>query len=111
MKAVMRMPAPGLDGTYRGSCVVCLRGTDTGLAFVGEGEWAIAGLMRLGIPRGEASIMVSAATGCDPGKVPIEEVMLPVRVCRQCAAASGTGVTVGVLSSGEVPSYGPKARR
>ena len=37
-------PAPGLDGTHRDSCVVCLQGTDTGLSFTGPAEWAIAGL-------------------------------------------------------------------
>ena len=52
------MPAPGIDGTYDGSCVACLRGTDTGLAFTGEAEWIIAGMMMLGIPEDQATIMV-----------------------------------------------------
>ena len=104
----MQIPPPGLDGTYRGSCAVCRRGTDTGLVFQGVAEWALAGLQVLGIPEDEAAIMLEQATGCDPGKVPTGEVTLPVRVCRQCAAASGTGMTVGLTSSGELPCYRPK---
>lgn len=100
------LPAPGLDGTYRGSCVVCLRGTDTGLAFVGEAEWVIAGLTVLGIPQHQAGAMVSEATGTPPGKVPVGEVTMHLRVCRRCAAASGAGFTVGLLSdAGGVPGY------
>jgi len=48
------MTRPGLDGSYRETCIVCLRGTDTGLAFEGEAEWLLAGLEQLGVPEDEA---------------------------------------------------------
>jgi hypothetical protein len=44
------MPVLNLQGDYRDSCVACLRGTDTGLAFYGEAEWVVAALMQFGIP-------------------------------------------------------------
>jgi len=110
MKTMMKTPAPGLDGTYRGACVVCLRGTDTGLAFSGEAEWAIAGLMGMGIPQDEASLMVSNSTGCDPGMVPLGEVTVCVRVCQQCANRAvdknGKGPKVGLLTN-DIPNYRP----
>ena len=58
---------PGLDGTYTDSCVVCLQGCDTGLAFRGEAEWVLAGLHVLGIPDDEAEQMLTNVTGCEPG--------------------------------------------
>jgi hypothetical protein len=77
---------PGLQGDYSQSCCVCLRGTDTALAFQGEVEWLIAGLMSLGIPEQEAGAMVSRHFGCPDGEVPCGCLTLPVRVCSECVS-------------------------
>lgn len=95
------MPAPGIDGTYRHACVVCLRGTDTGLAFRGEPGQCVAGLVRLGVPREQAALMVPV--GGAAGDV----ITVPVRACRECAA--GGGLEVGVFPM--VPLYVPKEPR
>lgn len=100
------LPPPNLHGTYEDSCAVCMRGTDSGLAFKGEAEWAVAGLFMLGIPEDQAATMVSSATGCEPGEVPPGEVTVSVRVCRECAEASPTGMKVGLIATG-IPVYSP----
>jgi hypothetical protein len=74
-------PKPGLDGTYRDTCIVCMRATDTQLAFDGSAEWLMAGLMVLGIPEGEASPIALRAPGDDP-----EHLVIQVRVCPRCVA-------------------------
>lgn len=103
------LPSPGMDGTFRDSCVVCLRGTDTAIGFgPAEAEWALAGLQLLGVPEDQAEAIVSAFTGCDPGTVSSEDVTISVRVCRSCMAASDladSGMTLGVVPA--VPVYGP----
>lgn len=101
---------PGLDGTYTGSCAVCLQGCDTALAFRGEAEWALAGLRVLGVPGDEAEKILTLVTGCEPGMVPNGELTVPVRVCETCVQASGTGMHVG-LASAEVPVYQPLKKR
>jgi hypothetical protein len=75
---------PGLRGDYDGTCIVCLTPTDTGLAFQGPAEWAIAGLTVLGVPADEAAITLEARWETAPGNVPDGEVTVPVRVCREC---------------------------
>ena len=84
------------------SCVACLRGdTNTGLALEGEGEWVIAGLMRMEIPKRDATVLVEDAAveryGCDPGKLPVEVMQIPYRVCAECAAKAG--LTVGPVET------------
>ncbi len=104
----MNLPAPGLDGTYRDSCVVCFHGADTGLALTGEAEWIIAHIMTLGIPEDQAMMLVSMNTGCDIGKVPVGDTTLVFRVCRDCAARAGSGSEhpkVGLIAGGELPCY------
>lgn len=101
----MRLPQPNLQGDYEDSCAVCLRGTDTGLAFTGEAEWAIAGLYRLGIPQDQGAAMVEMFTGCEPGRVPSGEITVAVRVCRACA--SKANMPVGLIP--EVPNLGPRS--
>ena len=99
-------PPPGLDGTYRDSCVVCYRGTDTGLALTGEGEWIIARLGDLGMPLWEAACLISDVTGCDPGNVPVGDVTLLFRICRDCASkVEGGGPRVDLIAKGELPHY------
>jgi hypothetical protein len=100
-------PQPGLNGTYRGSCAVCMHGTDTGLAFRGVAEWVIAGHVVLGIPQDQATLMVQRATGADPGMVPDGEITVVIRVCRDCAERSGAGFEVRPVSEG-VPVYSPR---
>ncbi len=84
-----KLPKPGLDGSYSGSCVACLQGTDTALAFRGEPEWLIAGLTRLGIPDDQATVMVSQGLGSPAGQVPdVNTVELAFRVCQKCVDGS-----------------------
>lgn len=88
-KGIEELPPPNLQGNYQGSCVVCLHGTDTALAFVGEAEWLVAGLDVLGIPDDEADIMVAEffeGKGADPGKVLDGEHKMAVQVCAGCVA-------------------------
>lgn len=85
----MEIPPPNLQGDYRDSCAVCLRGTDTGLAFTGEAEWLIAGLGALGIPDDQASAMGQEffeEKGADPGMVLSGEHTMAVQVCAECVA-------------------------
>ena len=104
----MTTPGPGISGDYKGSCVVCLKGTDTGLAFVGEAEWALAGLQVLGVPPEQADGVLAAATKLDTGQVPSTEITITVTVCEACAAAASAPLAVGVLALG-VPHYRPRA--
>ena len=106
MSGPTNMPPPGLDGTYRDSCSVCMRGTDTALALTGEAEWVIAGLTMFGLSADVAGVMVSDVTGCDVGMVPAGEVTVFVKLCRDCARASKAGgADVGPIT-GDVPHYG-----
>jgi hypothetical protein len=61
-----------------------MRPTDTGLAFNGEGEWQIAALARLGIPDDQAEGVVTLATGCDRGMVPVGRFTNVVRLWSYC---------------------------
>ena len=88
--AVMaELPRPNLQGNYRGSCVVCMRGTDTALAFTGPAEWHLAGLVGLGVPEGEAEatyrsgLRDSGWVGADD-EVPSASFTRGFRVCAEC---------------------------
>jgi hypothetical protein len=97
---------PGLDGSFRESCIVCMRGTDTGLGVIGEPEWQIAVLVVLGVPTDEAVAtwrVFAAELAADPSSGPQDEVHR-IRVCRSCADASGSGLQVAPLT-GPVPGY------
>src|SRR5918996_689446 len=52
------LPPPNLQGDYQDSCVVCLRGCDTALAFVGDRDWMAEGLVHLGVPFDQAAAMI-----------------------------------------------------
>lgn len=56
----------------------------------GQREWAIAGLVSLGLPVEQAV----AALGWTDGSVPSGRITVPVRVCGTCAAIPGipTGI-------------------
>jgi hypothetical protein len=104
------IPPPGLRGTYEDSCVVCLRGTDTGLVFAGEAEWAAAGLVDIGVPEDQAIATVSHGTGSEPGTVPDGDITVMFRLCQVCA--SKARLPVGLVASGNLPTIDqPPERR
>jgi len=92
--------SPGIKGTFTGSCVVCLRGTGTGLVFLGEPEWLAAGLVRLGLPMDDAVATTEVAMSDRPDGW--EE--WAVRVCSDCAGP----LPVGVISLGTLPAIRPR---
>lgn len=47
-----------LQGDYHGTCIVCLRSTDSVLACSGEPEWHAEFLVNLGIPEKQAFAMI-----------------------------------------------------
>jgi hypothetical protein len=111
---LMRTTQPGLNGDYRGACVVCLKGTDTALAFRGEAEWTLAGLMRLGLPKKEAYATLEAfltefQPGHITGMVPPGVIAVPVQVCRRCAGkvktAQGPCPVALLHPGGEMPYH------
>ena len=80
---VVSTTPPGLDGTYWGSCVGCLRGCDTCVAVVGDVDWHCAFLTVIGVPLEEAEAMIQA-----PWFPILAPDFPPVfyRVCTACAA-------------------------
>lgn len=105
-KSVTRLAhkrVPGLDGTYAGTCIACLRPTDTALGFRGEPEWHAAGLSRLGLPMAEAVAMVETYGG-EPG--PDGRYDAVYRVCERCAARAGFPKPGLALPGEGVPSIG-----
>jgi len=91
MSNTRKLPAPGLQGDYKGTCIVCFRPTDTGLGFRGEAEFVIAGLRVLGIPEGADYATFRAGwtdTGHDleDGEVPDGIIEVPVQVCTRCVS-------------------------
>lgn len=100
------LPPPGLQGTYKGSCIVCFQGTDTGLMLRGDAEWIIAGLMHLGMRDfDEAAAVVAHGHGCDPGMVPDGVLSPAIQVCESCVKKSGSDIKVGLVASGVLPCY------
>lgn len=87
LDTLVRKRPTGLDGTYAGTCIACLKPTDTALAFRGEPEWHAAGLVQLGLPMNEAiataeRTLRAMAVGSD-GAGRYDAVY---RVCGDCAA-------------------------
>ena len=66
----------------RGSCIVCLHGTDTALAFRGSVEWVAAGLCALGVPADQAVATVRYAPTLIDGE---GRVTATYQVCGRCA--------------------------
>jgi hypothetical protein len=104
---------PGLNGSYTDSCIVCMRGTDTGLAFVAPADeaidWAVAGLMALGVPNDRASTIVTQALErIAAGEPPQGVLRFPddgslafgFRVCGDCADRSPANPRVGFITEG-----------
>lgn len=103
-----RFPRPGLRGSYSGSCVVCLRGTDTGFAVRGDAEAVIAAVIAAGVQEAQAYETARAmwneqglevAEGNVPGGV--HEAV--ITLCKN--DADRVGLPVGLLSSDELPGY------
>lgn len=97
------MTAPGLKGTYEGTCIACLRPTDTALAFAGQGEWLIAALVVLGVPQDQAYLTLldgwlEQGLQVPAGRVPGGRLTQAFRVCRDCVRASGCGFPDPVLA-------------
>ena len=100
------IPPPGIDGTWTGSCVVCLRGTDTAFGLDGEPEWVAAALMTLGIPLEEAVPLMNVDWSVPGGVVPgtvWSEILFPDRIekqfrcCEECVTKSPLGMRVTQL--------------
>jgi hypothetical protein len=105
----MQLPPPNLNGDYRDSCAVCVRGTDTALAFTGEAEWLEAGLGVLGIPDDEAQHMIEAffvEKGADPGMVLTGDHEMVVRVCAECVAKAPAQFPAPCIPAFGVPVIG-----
>lgn len=86
-------------GQLSGSCIVCLTGTDTALAFAGSLEWKAAALVVLGVPQREAIATVDQfVDGSDRAAVTI-------RVCASCVRNSRANFPEPALVyvGGEVP--------
>lgn len=91
------------------SCVACFKGdTTTGVAVRGEFEFTSPRFTRVaGIPLDEAAatgkVLAAQEMGCDPGMVPVGEFTVAIRLCRDCAAKTGT--PVADRSLGALPGY------
>ncbi len=85
----------GLHGDYRGACVSCLTGTDTGLVADGSAEWILAVLQSVGVPDDEAI----AVMGWSQNVVPFGRLRRGIRVCQSCA---GT-LPVGCAAASSLP--------
>lgn len=90
---------PGLQGSYRGTCVICLQPTDTALGFRGGPEWLAAGLMTLGMTDREAIAVYEQGPPRDE---------MPVRVCRACVRACPADFPdpVPIIDGAELPCIG-----
>jgi len=96
-------PAAGLQGDFEGTCIVCLRPTDTGLAFKGDGDFLVAGLTVLGLPMDEAAATVSYFFGIPPGTVPSGVRTLTIQVCKDCVAKTSLPAPVLAFSGAALP--------
>lgn len=94
----------GLQGGYWGTCLNCIRPTDTALAFRGEPEWIIAGLHMLGLSVEDAKevflMLPGSATLTESGRQEMH-----VRVCCQCVRRSRAAFPDPVLlqPGGQLP--------
>jgi hypothetical protein len=91
----------GLDGSYTGTCIGCLRPTDTALGIRGVPEWHAAGLVRLGLPMEEAIATVQVVE-FEPG--PDGRHDAAYRVCQRCAARGGLPQPVLAVDGERLPT-------
>ncbi len=99
----LKLPAPGLDGSYRDTCIVCFTPTDTGLGFRGEAEWCIAGIRVLGVPEDHAyptfrEGWIDSGHELGDGEVPDGVIDVPVRVCAGCVSKCPADFPAPVLA-------------
>jgi hypothetical protein len=98
------------------SCMGCLRGdTDTVVPVQGDAEWIIAVMARVAAmsveeASGTFGVMSQQEFGTDPGKVPVGERTVMIRICRDCAEATGIPAEVliperDLASGGPFPGY------
>jgi hypothetical protein len=82
----MATSEPGLQGDYRGSCLICFQGTDTGVVLEGEAEFIMGAMIKLGVPPNEVGpILARLDRRFRPvGKVPVGRVGFVVRICGDC---------------------------
>lgn len=100
---VDNVPAPGLQGGYEEACVICLRGTDSGIGVEGEAEAHLAFLVALGVPEDEAYNTYRAMNpDLEPGNVRSGRSVVIFRLCSECAARPDPArpVPVGLLTPG-----------
>lgn len=81
------------SGTYTGTCVMCMRPTDTGLALWGKPWQCVSGLIKLRLSVNQALRTVAARGFHGNG-----EHAMPVRVCTTCADA--VGMRAALLTDG-----------
>jgi hypothetical protein len=102
------LPPPNLQGNYRGACIVCLKGTDTGLTFRGRAEWIYAGLHVLGIPEDQVGATLASAwreRGMDvpDDEVPRGEITETFRVCGECVSKTPFPEPALLIPGGPIP--------
>jgi hypothetical protein len=98
------LPPPGLSGDYQDSCIICLKGTDTGLAFRHAEDpetWAAAGLTAIGLSTDVAIAVVEHYA--DKLECIDADDVYAFRVCAGCAGP----FPVGLLATG-VPIIAPR---
>jgi hypothetical protein len=106
----MTAPTPvGLLGCYDGTCIVCLRPTDTALAFRGPAEWHLSALKVLGVPEDQAYATKLPGWreryGTRPGEVPDGVLSEAYRVCLDSVRACPAPFPDPVLVDGaELPT-------
>lgn len=94
-----------LQGDYKGSCVACLQGTDSGVALVGEAEWLVAAIAFITKdPIEVAQKSVEVLMGWSPGMVASGECSMTIRVCEPCASKVGLPKPVLLIPGQEVPT-------
>lgn len=84
----------------KGSCIVCLRGTDTALAFRGSIEWVTAGLYALGVPADQAAATVQSSC------LPIDgsgRATATYQVCASCVQKTKLPKPGLVYDGAEIP--------
>jgi hypothetical protein len=106
MRKMNQLPPTNLHGNYDGSCIACLRGTDSALGFQGEAEWIIAAIMHItGDPMEQAAETFRQVSGSAPGEVPDGIQTHVLRLCTECAARTSLPVApVALTTDAEVPT-------
>lgn len=113
-RSVVKLAArrtPGLDGTYTGTCIACLRATDTAMGIRGEPEWHAAFLVRLGLPMKEAIATTERYLAEMSEAYPLGPDGEPTaiyRVCSSCMERAHLPKPVLALVGAEIPMLSPK---